>query len=440
MPQEVDDAAPSRVMVLGGYGLIGAACCRALRADGFDVIAVGRNRTAAQRSGLDASWFFTDMARTSVEQWRDWLDGVSVVINASGALQDGAQDDLHGIHDTALRVLVEALEGRPTRLVQISAAGVGADALTEFMRSKARGDAHIMGSGLDWVILRPTLVIGADAYGGTALLRGAAAFPGVFPRVLPDACIQTVWVEDVAQAVVDAARGRVASDTLAELTEQGAWSLAEVQRRFRRWQGLPEWKYQIDLPRGLLAGIGYCADALGWLGWRSPLRTTALRSLESGVVGDASAWQRAGGRPCRSLDDTLRQIPSTVQERWFAHLFLLFPLVIGVLSVFWLVSGGIALLRLEVTAELLIERTVQPWLAWSAALGGAMLDLVLGGMVLYRRWARTACYAMIVTSFVYLVASLLIAPELWLDPLGPMVKVLPSIVLAWIGAVLVAER
>ncbi|MBA8853568.1 hypothetical protein FHW20_004551 [Ochrobactrum intermedium] len=47
---------------------------------------------------------------------------------------------------------------------------------------------------------------------------------------------------------------------------------------------------------------------------------------------------------------------------------------------------------------------------------------------------------MIVLSACYLFGGLAVAPDLWLDPLGPMVKVVPSIVLAAIIAMMQEAR
>ena len=79
-----------------------------------------------------------------------------------------------------------------SRFVQISAPGATAAASTEFMRSKAAADARLKASSLDWTILRPGLVIGRDAFGGTALIRALAAFPLVVPLIRPCGQIQTI--------------------------------------------------------------------------------------------------------------------------------------------------------------------------------------------------------------------------------------------------------
>ena len=47
---------------------------------------------------------------------------------------------------------------------------------------------------------------------------------------------------------------------------------------------------------------------------------------------------------------------------------------------------------------------------------------------------------MIVVSLGYLAGATLYAPDLWADPLGPMLKVLPGLALALTAAALLDER
>lgn len=429
-----------KAVVLGGYGLIGAACCRALLANDFAVTAVARSPAAARRSGLEVDWVFRDIARTNAAEWHAILVGADVVVNAAGALQDGPRDDLDAIHDRAIGELISALEGSAACFIQISAAGVSLTAPTGFFRSKARGDARLMASGLSWVILRPALVLAPDAYGGTALLRAAASVPGVFFRVFPRSRVQTVWIGDVAHAVVEAANGRIAAGTVADLTEAMGRGFAETVLQIRRWLGLPPWRWTFDAPRWMIAALGRAADLLGRLGWRSPLRSNALRSLEDGIVGDPAAWRAAGGAPCRPLEETLKRMPATVQERWFARMVLLLPFSIAVLSLFWIGSGLIALAQPERSAELLVSRGLSTGLARLIAIGGGLIDMALGLALLARRWAARAALASIAVALAYLAGSIMLAPDLWLDPLGPMLKVLPSLPLALIVAALANER
>jgi len=116
------------------------------------------------------------------------------------------------------------------------------------------------------VILRPVLVIAPAAYGGTALLRAPAALP-VGPRLFPQAAIQTVHVDDLATAVVQAARREIPTATQAEITEPDSRSLPETIAAFRRWLGFPPAR-GLPLPGPALRLLALCADAAGRLSWR----------------------------------------------------------------------------------------------------------------------------------------------------------------------------
>lgn len=427
----------TRVLVLGGYGLIGSACLRALRAAGFDAVGMGRSEASARAVAPDVDWVIRDISAVSVDDWRGILADVEVVVNASGVLQDGARDDVTAIHVTAVERLVAALG--PRRLIQISAAGVAPQASTAFFRTKAQGDA-VVATAADWVILRPTLVLAPEAYGGTALLRAAAAMPWVLPTVLPGAQVQTVSVEDVAQAVVAAAGGQVPSDTVADLTEPEARPLPELIAAIRRWQGWPAARVRLPVPSALLRLIGWGADGLGHLGWRSPLRTTALAVLKDGVRGDPAAWAAVGGTPCRTLDETLAGLPATRQERVFARAFLAVPLAIATLALFWSVSGVIALLDVPRAMAILTERGAPVLLAGLTVVGGAIADIALAAAICWRPWAKRAALGMVGLSGAYLLGSVMFAPALWADPLGPMIKVIPALVLAGLVWLLLEER
>ena len=429
-----------KAIVLGGYGLIGRACMRALANAGFEVVGVGRSSRAALAADANATWLIRDIPTISVDEWRVLLGNVDVVVNAAGALQDGARDGLAAIHVTTVARLVEATKDIPLRIVQISAAGVGAEASTEFFRSKARGDEILARSGRDCVILRPTLVLSPDAYGGTALLRGVAGLPLILPRVLPHAQVQTVHIDDVTEAVVAAARRKLQSGLIADLTEPEVRGFSEMVDHFRQWQGFsPPW-LRPKVPAVVLKSVGKGADLLGWLGWRSPMRSTALQALADGIRGDPSAWLEAGGYPCRSLVSTLRSLPSTRQERLFARMYFMLPLAIATLALFWCVSGLFALISPMRAVAVLEGHNVPAWVASITVYGGAFADIGLGLGILWRSATRIAAVGMIVLSACYLFGGLVVAPDLWLDPLGPMVKVVPAIVLAAIVAMMLEAR
>ena len=419
-----------RALVLGATGLIGRACAEALRAAGWEVRGAARSAAAGRRRAPWADWVELDLATAAEADWRAALLGVDAVVNAAGALQDGPREDLEGVHVRAVEGLVAAAPPA-LRVVQISATGVREDARTSFMQTKARGDAALRASRLGWVILRPALVLAPEAWGGTALLRAAASVPLVAPQVMPGAMIRTVWIGDVAEAAVRAAEGAIPAGTTLTLAEGEARSLPETTAALREWlgrgRGLP-----VAVPGWALRVVGAAGDALGRLGWRAPFRTTALKVLEEGV-------DEAPQIPTRPLPETLALMAPSMQERWFGRLMLMLPLIVGTLSLFWLVSGLIGAARLDAAAAILTSRGSPDWLARAFVLGGAAIDIALGAAILWRPFAARAALGMAAVCAAYLAGTAL-APGIWLDPLGPYVKILPALALSLVAAALLEER
>lgn len=430
-----------RVLVIGGYGLIGREIVRALRLAGHQVTGLGRSAARGRRLAPEIPWMAGDLARmTRPEDWAAAVSDIDAVVNASGALQDGLRDNLALVQDRSIRALIAACERQGVkRYVQISAPGAHAAAPTAFLRTKAAADAALRSSALDWTILKPGLVIGAGAYGGTALIRMLAALPLVQPVVLASARIQTVSAADVADAVRAALAGDVASGRDYDLVEAEPHTLLDLVHAVRRWVGREDARWTWRLPRWFAGAIGRLADVAGWLGWRSPLRTTALRALTDGVTGDPGPWMASGGRPMGSLAQTLAALPSTMQERVFGRAQLVYPALLLMLAAFWIASGVIGLVRIDAAAAMIAGKVGEQAATGLVGLGSA-LDLAIGVGLLLRKWVRVAAWASILVSAGYLAAGSFLTPELWADPLGPLVKVFPAIALALAVVALTEER
>ena len=429
-----------RVLVLGGYGLIGLPVMRALLAAGHEVTGLARSRGKGEAQLPAARWIGADIATLlTPEDWREPMEGIDAVVNASGALQDGGRDTLDALQHRAILALIDTCESvGAKRFVQISAPGASAKSETAFYRTKGLADAALKASTLGWTILRPGVVIAPTAYGGTALLRTLAAFPLVQPLVLPRAPVQTIAVDNVAGAVVSVIKGGF-EGVDADLVEPQPRTLEETVALFRAWLGFSKAKTTLRLPRALGYTVAALADVAGRLGWRSPLRSTALRVLEDGVTGSANAWETAGGAPLASLERTLAGMPATRQERVFARTHLVFPLLVMLLAGFWIASGMIGLWQSQ-AALAVFGNAVPPMAGKFAIFGGGIADIAIGIALLFRRTLKVACIASVALACAYLVGGTLLTPAIWADPLGPFVKVIPTIGLALAVTAIAEER
>jgi uncharacterized protein YbjT (DUF2867 family) len=373
-------------------------------------------------------------------QWNPFLGDISVVVNCCGALQDGPADDLEAVHHHAVAALAKACCANDIRLIQISAVGATLESDLPFLSSKARGDAAIKASGVDYYIFRPGLVLAHSAYGGTVMLRMLAAVPFVQPLALPESQIQTVSLPDVSVAVSAAVAGKIPVGFEGDLVETTPHSLHDLVASVRSWLGFDMARFTLVLPSPLVAVTCKIADVLAFLGWRSPLRSSAFAVLTDGVKGTPTDMTLYGLSPITSLPQTLAMMPARTEDRLFARMLLLMPMMIITLSVFWLASGIIGLLQVEEAAQTLKNVGWPHAFAIFSVAFWAVVDVGIGVGLLLRKYAPLACWVAVGVSLFYLAASTIFVPGLWVDPLGPLIKVIPSIMLAIVTRVALESR
>lgn len=424
------------ILILGATGFIGSAVTRKLADEGHQVTGLGRDPARAALKMPHVRWLAADLAgMTQSDNWQQVLDGQHVVVNCAGALQDGLFDDLYATQERAMLALYETARDRELLIVQISAETENPGRDIAFLGTKRRADAALAASGIPYVILRPALVLGRNAHGGSALLRALAAFPLAIPLAYANSRVTTVALDDVASAVSAAIQGTLPPGSDVALGSDESLTLKELVLLHRSWLGLPSVPI-IAVPSAVARPVTWLADMAGRLGWRSPLRSTAMTVMSGGVE---IRRPRTSGPRLSSAAETLAAAPSGVQDIWFARLYLLKSPTIIVLSLFWLISGLVPFLRFEEArnhfAALLPDR-----LASIMVVATCLADIVLGLTVLYRPWTRRTLVAMLFLTLAYLVAATLTEPALWLDPLGVLVKVLPSILLTLAALATLDER
>ncbi|MCW2308257.1 SDR family oxidoreductase [Rhodobium gokarnense] len=420
------------VLVTGAGGFIGAAIVARLRADGFEVRGVARDAEAAARRMPGIDWVSGDFNRDGApDAWRPRLQGVAAVVNAAGILQDGAGDSLEAVHIHGADALFAAAEAAGIRrVVQISAIGAEPEAATAFMRTKAEGDRRLKARDLDWIVLRPGLVIGRPVYGGTGLIRGLAALPFATPVMAGAKPMQVIGLEEVAAEVARSLGPDAKTRVVHDLVHPEPHELAAIITRHRQWLGFapvptvfaPAWTGRL---------LGRVGDLCGWFGWRAPIRSTAIKQTLEGVVGDPAQWIADTGADPTPLEALPDLGPATVQDRWHARLWALRPLALVGLALFWLVSGLVALgpgFSDAVSSLIVAGLSAEParWLTAATA----ALDIAVGAALLFRRWHRAALVATLLVSLAYLVGGTLLAPMLWVDPLAPLLKIVPQMLLA----------
>jgi uncharacterized protein YbjT (DUF2867 family) len=435
-----------KILVLGASGLIGRFVTGDLRARGFHVIGIARRFSPSQRtSALDIEMPVISMESASLAQLIG-DHGIDLGVNCLGVLQDGPGSDTSDVHRDFVERLLRAIKasGRTIRLVHISIPGSAIGDRTAFSRSKREAERLIAAFGIPYAILRPGFVIAPSAYGGSAMLRALAALPLDLPAIELAIPFQPVAVEDIAATIAWLA-GRDSAD---KSTEAVTWDLMQPQpvtlggviKQYRTALGTA------DLPRVALPGFmldlgARMGDLANWLGWMPPMRSSAIAELRRGVSGEPQPWISATGIVPKTLAQAVGERSATIQDKWFARLFLIKALVIASLTVFWTVSGFIALvISYDAATAMLSSHGFPPALVAPVTVGTSLMDMTIGVLIAFRRSCAAGLIGGIVASLGYMFGAAILTPDLWIEPLGALVKTGPAIVLMLVALLTLDNR
>jgi uncharacterized protein YbjT (DUF2867 family) len=441
-----EEAPPRKILLFGASGLIGRFVTDDLLARGFPVVGVARRFSPSQKvSPFDLEMPVLSADTTSLARLLDAHD-IDVVVNCLGVLQDGPGSDTGAVHRDFVARLLQAIgdSGRAIRLIHVSIPGSASEDRTAFSVTKREAERLIAASGVAYAILRPGFVIAPAAYGGSAMLRALAAAPIDLSAAESETQFQPVAAEDISATIAWLA-GRDADDAAAnavtwDLMQSQPVTLGEVITQFRRSFGTANVP-RVTLP-GVVLGLGAkLGDFASWLGWMPPMRTTAIAELRRGVTGNPQPWMLATGIVPKTVSQTVGQRPATIQDKWFARMFLIKALMIASLAAFWIVSGFIALVvSYGAAAAILSSHGFPASLVGPLTVGTSLLDMTIGLLIAFRRACAGGLIAGIAASIGYMLGAAILTPDLWIEPLGALVKTGPAIVLMLVALLTLDSR
>lgn len=235
-----------RILVLGGSGFIGRHVCE--KAGQLNCrVTVPTRKMLNARSVAPLPW--VDVIETDIHQEMDLTQlvrGHDAVVNLVAILHGNAETFDH-VHSTLVQKLARACVGGKVRhLVHVSALGAAPDAPSLYQRSKAAGEAALAASAQKTTILRPSVVFGAQDHFLNLFARLQKVLP-VMPLAGADTRFQPVWVQDVAQAIVNRlggidqlqAHGSVAPGPVFEACGPDVFTLRELVQLAGRLSGHP---------------------------------------------------------------------------------------------------------------------------------------------------------------------------------------------------------
>ena len=417
-----------RILVTGAYGFIGSQIVTALNKKGHDILCAVRKPGSTTRfAHLDAvECDFSKDINTDI--WIPKLKDVDAVVNCAGILHETAGQTFDTVHYKTPKALFDACkQAGIKKIIQISAIGNPYD--VEFIHSKHNADNYLSSLDLEWVIIRPSIVYSAaGSYGGTSLLRALSAIP--FVLLLPGSGkqkIQPISANDLAMTVVKALDNSSCDRQIIEAVGAEIMNFEDYLRQFRKWLGFSEPLFVFRVPLFLIKPVVLLGE---WFG-KGPLGKTMYRMLQRGNAGSEGAADRFNevvGFRTKSVTEALSESPSFVQDRWHARLYLLRPVLRLFIAFLWIASGIVGfLVPLNEIQSILTQTGINAAMVAPLVYASSSMDLILGGLVLFRKFMAFAGTLMVFSLLAYTIFIGTFLPDLWLEPFGALIKNIPLI-------------
>ena len=166
--------------------------------------------------------------------------------------------------------------------------------------------------------------------------------------------------------------------------------------------------------------------------------TDDLRRRGLAVIGVA---RRLSDAQRISPDDLELPIMAMDAAALAERLYLVKALVIASLALFWIASGLIALvISFPATIAILTSHGWPERFAVPFAAITSMMDISIGVLIAVRRTAGFGLIAGMLVSLGYLAGCAIFTPDLWVEPLGALVKTGPAIVLMLVALLTLDNR
>ncbi len=190
-----------KFLILGGTGFVGSHVCEKLSRLPCRVTLATRRSDNARHLQLLPMLDVAEIDVHDTAALTALLAGHDAVVNLVAILH-GSQAAFDKAHVQLPLQLVRACEASGVRrIIHISALGASPDSASMYQRSKARGEALLLDSGLEATVLRPSVIFGAEDKFLNTFADLQQLLP-VIPLAGSQARFQPVWVEDVASAVL----------------------------------------------------------------------------------------------------------------------------------------------------------------------------------------------------------------------------------------------
>ncbi|MEZ0323640.1 MAG: complex I NDUFA9 subunit family protein [Hydrogenothermaceae bacterium] len=188
-----------KILIYGSSGFVGRYVVEALKDN--TLILPMRDREKAEN-------LFKDYENIHITHLDRYKPGISIemekpdiVINLVGILKEDPDRDttFEKVHFEFSKQLIDSsLKSNVKKFIQMSALGADINSKSRYLKTKAMAEQYLINSGLDYIIFRPSIIMGREQKLFQDLRKYAKISPFFFAPI--DAKVQPVHILDVAES------------------------------------------------------------------------------------------------------------------------------------------------------------------------------------------------------------------------------------------------
>ncbi|CAK1222875.1 SDR family oxidoreductase [Fructobacillus tropaeoli] len=169
----------TKTLVIGAHGKVGQILVQDLAKNQREVLAAFRNKdqlqTVADLAGVEGVYFDLDADEQAMAQFFMDHQVGQIVFTAGAGGKGGIERTVEVDLDGAIKTMVAAKKASVAHYVMVSAAGAddrsrwSASGIYHYFMMKHYADLYLQNSGLDYTIVRPTLLLDTAGTGKVSL-------------------------------------------------------------------------------------------------------------------------------------------------------------------------------------------------------------------------------------------------------------------------------
>lgn len=277
-----------RVFLTGATGFVGSHMLPRLLAEGHIVRALERRR-GSLTGAAPAERVEEVEGHINSENLAESIAGCDVVMNLAGIIYERGGATFEKIHHLGTRNLVRAAQQTGVkRFVQMSALGARAADATAYHTTKFAAENEVRNSGIPFVVLRPSLIVGR----GSAFMKQMVEVMRAAPLIRPipgtgKYRFRPVHVDNVVECFVQSLTNPAATGQTVDLVGGEELTLDEIGNAIADHLGIRKTAVHVPMPV-----MKASAAIFSILPVTPPVTSVQLRMMEDGSTADPTPMKR----------------------------------------------------------------------------------------------------------------------------------------------------